>query len=91
MGSDTSQTGVPPSGESCSAEMQLRWLVVLGKALQGWGGTMVFLCQLSCVFSRALLWILVPRAFLRAPCGLRRGCGELGQIFLPGLLSVGPG
>lgn len=66
MGSNTSQAGVPPSGKSCSAEMQLRWLVVLGKALQGWGGTIVFLCQLSCVFSTALLWFLVPLA----PCGL---------------------
>lgn len=32
-----------------------------------------------------------PTGALWAPCGLRRGCDGLGQIFLPGLFSVGFG
>jgi len=62
MGSNTARAGVPSSGESCSAEMHLLRLVVIGKALQGWGGTVVSLCQVSCIFSRALVWSLVPLA-----------------------------
>lgn len=62
MGPNTSQAGVPPSGESCSAEMRLWWLVVLRKALEGWEGTVVSLCQLSYMFNRAFFWSLVPLA-----------------------------